>query len=148
VRVLILFALLLSGCSSIYHPQQGWVPEGYSEERASEHQYTVQFESYRGEEWQQLEQYLIYRAAEIGAEHSYRYFLVNNLQNKEKVEVAETQAITVSMYNGIDSGANTEIPYTAFHHKIRTVKALITYTQKPLNDSYDVMKSLATISVD
>ncbi len=148
MRVLVLFALLLSGCSSIYHPQQGWVPEGYSEERASEHQYTVQFESYRGEEWQQLEQYLIYRAAEIGAEHSYRYFLVNDLQNKERVEVNESQSIKVTMYHGTDSGANTEIPYTAFHHEIRTVNALVTYTQKPSNDSYDVMESLATISVD
>ncbi len=148
MRFIILFALLLSGCSSIYHPQQGWVPEGYSEERTTEHQYKVQFESYRGEEWQQLEQYLVYRAAELGAEHNYRYFLVDDLQNKEEIEVAEAQAIKVTMYHGNDSGANTEIPYTAFHHKIRTVKALITYTETQTSKSYDVLESLANISID
>ena len=148
MRALVFSLLLLSGCSSIYHPQEGWVPEGYSEQRESEHQYSVRFQSYRGEDWLELKALLLYRAAELGGEQSYKYFLLSDLKNTEKVEVTETQAIKVAGYNAIDSSAATEIPYNAFHHKIRTVDALITYTDTQSTGSYEVAHVLATTQLD
>ncbi len=148
MRVLILSLLLLSGCSSIYHPREGWVPEGYSEQRQAENQYSVRFESYRGEDWLKLEELLLYRAAELGKEKNHRYFLISNLQNKQKVEVTENQAINIAGYNGADSSASAKIPYTAFYHKVRTVDALISYISTPRENSYDVQQLLTNTTLD
>ena len=147
VLVLSLLLLLLSGCSSIYHPQEGWVPEGYSEQKQGGHQYSVRFQSYRGEGWHELEKLLLYRAAQLATVHQHRYFLVSELTNKEEIEVAETQAVMRAPH---DDNAYLQVtaPYMASHHKIRTVDALITYTDSQGPTSYNVEQLLATTKLD
>jgi hypothetical protein len=47
-----------------------------------------------------------------------------------------------------DAYMQTTAPYMAFHNKIRTVDALITYTDTQSTDSYEVAHVLATTQLD
>ena len=148
MRVLVLSLLLLSGCSSIYHPQEGWVPEGYSEQDQGNHQYTVRFQSYRGEDWLELKKLLLYRAAQLASSHEHSHFLMSNLTNKEQYEIGEAQAVMSGPHIAENAYQQTTTPYMAFHNKIRTVDALITYIDTASPDSYDVQQLLASTKLD
>lgn len=148
MRVLVLSLLLLSGCSSIYHPQEGWVPEGYSEQQQGDHQYTVRFQSYRGEDWLELKKLLLYRAAQLASSHQHSHFLMSNLTNKEQYEIGEAQAVMSAPHNSEGAYQQVTAPYMAFHHKIRTVDALITYIETPSENSYDVQQLLTSTTLN
>ena len=148
MRVLVLSLLLLSGCSSIYHPQEGWVPEGYSEQQQGDHQYTVRFQSYRGEDWLELKKLLLYRAAQLASSHEHSHFLMSNLTNQEQYEIGEAQAVMSAPHNSESTHQQVTAPYMAFHNKIRTVDALITYIDTPSENSYDVQQLLASTTLD
>jgi len=148
MRVLVLSLLLLSGCSSIYHPIEGWVPEGYSEQRQSEHQYTVRFQSYRGEDWLRLKELLLYRAAQLAESHQHSHFVMSNLTNKEQYEIGEAQPVMSAAHHNDNAYLQVTAPYMAFHNKIRTVDALITYTDAFSEDSYDVQQLLSNTRLD
>lgn len=130
-------ALFLTGCSSIYHPQQGWVPEGYSEIRADDYHYEIRFQTYRGEDWDILQACLMYRAAQLGNELQFEAFTLGPVSQREHIDSTSTSPATGSATTvGVPSGfAGTDskpvygasAPVYVMEHTIRSVSATVNY---------------------
>jgi hypothetical protein len=138
-RVLfVILLLLLTACSSLYHPQQGWVPEGYHENQLDDRHYQIQFQTYRSEDWGVLQACMLYRAAQLGRENQFMGFTLRNVQQSEKYDVnAGSPATGASTSVGVSGGFmgtdnkpvyGAVAPVYVMEYKIRTVSADVDYS--------------------
>ena len=141
--VLLFFIVTLAACSSVYHKKEGWVPEGYTDEKIEEALYFVSFQTYRRLEWPEIKAYALLRAAEIGKLNGYQYFAVDNLQQQEQIEIQQNKQV-----DGVVIGASSKygsaevtgavIPAFTSEHKIRTVSFNARYVQQQSESDYEV----------
>lgn len=128
--------LLLTACSSLYHPREGWVPEGYADEAISETEYRITFQTYQKEPWAVLRQNLLYRAAEIGKSKGFRYFSLSDVRKGEKVKIEGSQegtrnTIQPAIGTGADSSGQSQFgPGAQITREwtIRTLEAHVQYS--------------------
>ncbi len=78
IRLIILTALiiLLSNCSTPYQPKGAL--GGYSEEKILDNLYRVEFEGNQHSKPEKIQNYLLYRCAELTQEKGYDYFTIIN----------------------------------------------------------------------
>lgn len=136
MRFLILLALaLLAGCSSIYHKQKGWVPEGYSDKQLTPTEYTVSFESYQGESWKELHSLVLYRAAQIGSAHHFAWLSIKHLKKKQHYAMQTTQS-EATPFSGVGPndnytpGGGVTLSQYTMDYKIRRMTAVIRYSKE------------------
>lgn len=127
-----LLIVCLSGCSSIYHPKDSYVPEGYFEQKISDTVFEISFESYQRESWGELEQYLLQRAEEIRVEYAFQSYAMSNYRKLERVEVVEVPARVMpeAMANCsgcAQSGLGLVSPAYQREYHIRTVIGIFEY---------------------
>jgi len=72
--LIILLAIFLIGCATKY--QQKGMMGGYSEEKILTKMYKVEFEGNQHTKAETVQNYLMYRCAELTKEHGYEYFTV------------------------------------------------------------------------
>jgi len=141
----ILYTLLLvglTGCSSVYHPKESHVPEGYYEQKLSQNEYEVSFESYQGESWGELEGYLFKRAGEIGVDNNFQFYSVSNLKRIKRVEVVNIPARVMPEVMGncgacASSGLGMVSPEYQKEYHILRITGTFTYDIKA-NKTYKV----------
>ncbi len=150
--ILLFCSYFLTGCSSIYHPQQGWVPEGYSETKLEEKKYSVTFQTYRGEDWTVIEDNLKRRAAQIALINAFSHFSLGELKRNEGYEFNEynptTHAMSTVSVIGVGRNQNSIIhietpPYSAMHYILRSINAVVSYSNNPETDQFEAENILA-----
>jgi hypothetical protein len=129
----ILLLVFLSGCSSIYHPKESYVPEGFVEKEVSHNEYEIFFEAYQKESWEELERYLFKRAGEIGEANNFSVYSFSKVNRKEKLESITVPAVVVPESVG-SCGSNCTynrsgmvIPEYQIEFHIRAVSSTFTY---------------------
>ena len=129
----ILLLIFLSGCSSIYHPKESYVPEGFSEHKVSHQKYEVFFETYQKESWEELEEFLFKRAGEICDENNFSFYSFSVVNRKEKLESITVPAVVVPESVG-SCGSNCTynrsgmvIPEYQIEFYIKSVSSIFTY---------------------
>jgi len=127
-----LFLLGLSGCSSIYHPKDSHVPEGYVDIQTAHNKFAISFESYQEESWEELESYLSRRANEIGLGNGFSFYSGSVIERKERLELITVPAVVVpeAMGNCGDctyTGSGALIPEYQREFHIRAVSGSFTY---------------------
>lgn len=149
--LVIVFMLLLSGCSSIYHEQEGWVPEGYSSQKQSENTYIISFQAYQNEGWNELEHYLLLRAAELGRENNFAYLLLTDVNREEKVElqtVPEVISTTSANHNDVGNMSPVVVtPQYTREFQIRTITSTVIYSNNRESGQYGVEQILSSTSL-
>ena len=73
---LIVLVILLSNCSTPYQPKGAL--GGYSEEKILDNLYRVEFEGNQHSKPEKIQNYLLYRCAELTQEKGYDYFTIIN----------------------------------------------------------------------
>lgn len=81
--------------------------EGYSSHRLSEGKYKILYKANRATSEQQLEQYSLQRAKEIGLKHDYAWFRIVSSQSVVMPEMTEQQVITAAPQPQTVGGAVT-----------------------------------------
>jgi hypothetical protein len=71
---LITLLILLSNCSTPYQPKNAL--GGYSEEKIIDNLYRVEFEGNQHSKPEKIQNYLLYRCAELTQEMGYEYFAI------------------------------------------------------------------------
>lgn len=128
-----LLLIILSGCSSIYHPKESYVPEGFVEQEVSHNKYEITFEAYNKENWEELEGYMFKRAGEIGEDNNFSVYSFSKVNRKEELESVTVPAVVVPESVG-SCGSNCTfnrlgmvIPEYQIEFHIRTVSSIFTY---------------------
>ena len=138
----------LSGCSSIYHEKEGWVPEGYTDQRLSDKEYDISFQTYKGESWEEIESYLLLRAAEIGKLNNFSFFSIINTKKEEKIELQNTPEVVGTHTTGRDGKVSITGPITPQYtneYKIRTLTSTAIFSHKKKNNKYSVEQVIINI---
>lgn len=102
-----LFALAFAGCSSpqLYHPdpEPGVGHYGYSELPIDSNRYEVTFTGDFNTPTETVDQYALFRCAEITVAQGYDYFIVEHTRHWSMVHYHRTQLVTtykMRMYHG------------------------------------------------
>ena len=102
-----LLALCVAGCASpqLYHPDSdpGIGSYGYSELPLDSTRYEVTFTGDYNTPSETVDQYALFRSAEITAAHGYDYFVVEHTRHRSQVYHHRTQLVTtykMRMYHG------------------------------------------------
>tara|TARA_R110001599_G_scaffold352451_1_gene587344 strand:+ start:1111 stop:1572 length:462 start_codon:yes stop_codon:yes gene_type:complete len=148
MKIFLLFLIItLSSCSSVYYKKEGWVPEGYFDEKIAEAEYLVSFQTYRKLDWPVIEGYALLRAAELGKLNNYKYFSTVNYKQDEFIESQQNNEvsglITRETTEGAASVLGTVIPSFTSEHKIRTVSFKAIYENELGSNGYEVDVILA-----
>ena len=154
MKLLLVFVfLVISGCSSIYHKKEGWVPEGYSDQKISETEYLISFQTYRNEDWTKVKDHLLFRAAEIGKLNNYSFFSITDTKKEEEVEHQSMQAVIATQEGFSNSGSAAKSitgpvsPQYVKEYTIRTLSSIATYSNKKKDNEYTVEQVLTDIQV-
>ena len=92
VQVLVLVAVLvgLSGCATATHYQASHKGNGYSDEQLESNRYRVTFSGNSFTPRETVENYLLYRAAEITLDNDYDYFVIADRDTESKTTYYST----------------------------------------------------------
>ena len=130
---LILTTIVLSACSSVYHEKDGWVPEGYMDKRLSDKEYVISFQTYKGESWEEIESYLLLRAAEVGKLNGFSFFSIIDTKKEEKTEVQSTREVVGTHTVGRDGNVSITgpiVPQYSNEYNIRTLTSTAVYSNE------------------
>ena len=140
--------IFLAACSSIYHPKNDHVPEGYSEQKISSTEYRIVFETYSGDGWEELEGFLYFRAAEIGIENNYSYFSITEQSRETETKIFRKPEVVGSSTVGSmgnTNQANTLIPAHDFEFKVKRVSGHFHYSNDNVPESIAVSTILESV---
>lgn len=152
-RVLSLFValpLLLAGCATMtpYQPLRNG--EGYSEQRIESHRYRVLFTGNAATPRQTVENYLLFRAAELTLAAGYDYFVLSHSDTDAKTRYQETISAFggtgfYSRYSGFGIGIGTAYPITEYKAQayVTMFKGERPTTQPDAFDAREVKANLA-----
>ncbi len=136
--LLVIILLVLSGCSTLYHKNDGLIPEGYSDKKISETEYLITIQTYKKEDWKELLTHLLHRAAEVGMLNNYSFFSITDLKKRKKTESQEGP-VTHQSVVVLWPGTSYNVPVTKFYgskFKIRTLSAIAKYSKKKKENQY------------
>ena len=105
---LITLLFLLINCSTPYQPKG--VLGGYSEERILDNLYRVEYEGNQHSKPEKVQNYLLYRCAELTQEMGYDYFaIVNEEQHFDEHSVRPTRGASFQTSSSMSGGTRTTV---------------------------------------
>lgn len=114
---IIVTALALSACASLptYHPASKIGASGFSEKKISTNQYRVMFQGDSSTSRYEVEDYLLFRAAELTVEKGYDYFVISEQNSETKTRVVTTQKPAFyGRFDHLHGHRNYSFPYYAY----------------------------------
>lgn len=150
---LALAAGLLAGCASTTTPYQPLHRgEGYSEQRIEGHRYRVQFAGNAATPRQTVENYLLFRAAELTIDQGYDYFILSGNDTDAQTRYQETISAFggtgfYSRYSGFGIGIGTAYPITEYQAQafVTMFKGKRPDSQPDAFDAREVQRNLSSL---
>ena len=118
--ILLCAAAILVACESlsIYRPAKSAGDVGFSEQKLSENQYRVTFQGNAGTSRVRVEDYLLFRAAELTSEKGYDYFVVTEHDTEaDKRYLIRYRADPYSLYDHYHGPIQFRFPYYAYGYE-------------------------------
>lgn len=107
ILLLITCILLLTGCVTSTPYQPKGLMGGYSEMQLNQHTYVVNFDGNEDTPREQIDHYLLIRAAELTAQNGYRYFTILGYKPNTNVRYVTTPTIINNTNNAYYNGLGT-----------------------------------------
>ncbi len=103
---LFLFIIFLTNCSTPYQPKSMF--GGYTEEKILDDLYRVEFEGNQHSKPEKIQNYLLYRCAELTQEMGYEYFaIINEERHFDKHSVSPTRDASFQSRTSMSGGTRT-----------------------------------------
>jgi hypothetical protein len=105
---LITLLILLSNCSTPYQPKNAL--GGYSEEKIIDNLYRVEFEGNQHSKPEKIQNYLLYRCAELTQEMGYEYFaIISDERHFDESSVRPTRGAAFQTSSSMSGGTRTTV---------------------------------------
>ena len=105
---LITLLIFLTNCSTPYQPKG--MLGGYSEEKILKDLYRVEFEGNQHSKPEKIQNYLMYRCAELTQEMGYDYFaIINDERHFDEHSVRPTRGASFQTRTSMSGGTNTTV---------------------------------------
>jgi len=105
---LLIFLVFIVNCSTPYQPKNAL--GGYSEEKILDDLYRVEFEGNQHSEPENIQNYLLYRCAELTQEMGYDYFaIITDERHFDKSSVRPTRGVSFQTRTSMSGGTNTTV---------------------------------------
>ncbi|MFE8071706.1 hypothetical protein QQM79_11670 [Marinobacteraceae bacterium S3BR75-40.1] len=135
--LIILLALLLGACTSLYQAQKGNDPHGYSQKHLEGTLWQVTYQSYKDLTVQEVQQYALRRAAELSREAGYPAFRLKDVKvdGDITVEHRPAQVTTNASARGVPGAQDVAIPAYSREYRVKRVTLKIEMTEDTLEPS-------------
>ncbi len=115
----VLAVLLLAGCATTTPYQAMHNGEGYGDQRIESNRYRVSFAGNSTTPRETVENYLLFRAAELTLQQGYDYFVMAGTDTEAQTRYQQTVSAFggygwYSRYSGLGTGVSTAYPVTEY----------------------------------